>query len=109
MFIAKLHQPGGCDYTIGCGVAVRTLPENIETMEQAERYVAEEWGEYVDPDSEDPLDGITIYEVIAVKEVDIDSLAEAVAAARREEEAAEEEARELAELKRLQEKHKGKV
>jgi hypothetical protein len=39
MFIAYLHQPGGCDYTIGCGNKLVSL--TAKTVEEARKELSD--------------------------------------------------------------------
>ena len=38
-FLAVLTESGGCDYTIGCGIAVEPIPEEVESLEAAEQWL----------------------------------------------------------------------
>lgn len=57
-YIAVLHQPGGCDYTIGCGIQVANL--EAKTYGGALVEAGELLTEYTE---ERKLDSLTVYEV----------------------------------------------
>lgn len=131
MFIAHLIQSGeGCDYMISCGETTFTLPEEIKTMDEAETYIVKEYAGWLgmseecvgcdedcgeceidldDDYSEHSLSRISIYEVADSKKLDVKAIKAANKDRAKAQAAKAQEAKELAELKRLQEKHKGKV
>ena len=64
-YIAEIHQPGGCDYTIECGTHIILLKANdwIHARAELERIITQP----KDEDSDDPdfpdLDRIILYEI----------------------------------------------
>ena len=65
-YIAVLHQPGGCDYTIACGTLVEHLTAKSfdKALSKAEALLS-------DYDGERSLDDLTVYEVTQRKAVDV--------------------------------------
>lgn len=114
MFVVHLIQSGeGCDYMISCGETTFTLPEEIKTMAEAEAYILDEYSGWLgmseDRYEEHSLSSVSIYEVSNFKSLDVPAIKMANKELAKAKAAEAEEAKELAELKRLQEKHKGKV
>src|SRR3990167_90926 len=59
-FVAALHQPGGCDYTIDCGTQVLSL--KATTLEEAWKEIRELLRESYS--GERRLDGVRVLEVV---------------------------------------------
>lgn len=101
-YIAILTQGGGCDYTIGCGVKVKTL--RASSMEEAqvevERLVEDYGG-----GSECRVDGATLYTVTRSCACDTQAIYEKVRAKQKAEEDADLEDEERAEFDRLSKKY----
>jgi len=67
-YIAHLFQEGGCDYTIGCGHAIREFEaDNIEAAREEVKEIADEY-------SRDYINEITLYEIASEESIDIDDL-----------------------------------
>lgn len=103
-FIVKLTQPGGCDYTIGCGV--RVLPLSAQTMGEAQVEV-----ETIICDDYGPLDtriaDAIIYEVSRSSTCNMKAIYERLTASQEEERQARKEERDRAELARLKARYPG--
>jgi hypothetical protein len=113
MFIVRLIQNGGCDYTIGCGEVVILLPKEITTMPQAIDFVSVTDGEVSRHEAQlgyygDRVDEAVVYEVSEAVHLDVGALRDADEARERQAEAARQAAKELAELERLKKKYEGK-
>lgn len=67
---AFLEQNGGCDYTIGCGVALTKLAATSE--EQALQEVKEIYGNDFQNENENSIQHVTLFEVN--REINIDHL-----------------------------------
>ena len=105
MFVAYVEGSGeGCDYTIGCNLAVKVLPEHIETMEQAIEYCTtlsyEGEDAFLDYAVE-MVSSITVFEVADSQKVDIAAIKAAKRAEKRRIEEQRKEEQERAELARL--------
>lgn len=73
-YAVHMKQAGyGCDYTIACGQKFVLLPESIQSMEEAEQYVLNEEEEGCVSYHSDELEAVTIYEIIASKELSLDN------------------------------------
>jgi len=68
-YIAKLYQPGGCDYTIGCGYMIHEFEaDNIEhATEVLKKWMDEAYGSQYDE-----IDEVTLFEVSIKKEIPFD-------------------------------------
>lgn len=66
-YLAVLHGPEGCDYSIGCGYDVRTLAAtNLDgAVLEATTFAAEGWND------EGNIESVTVYEVSKTKKVSI--------------------------------------
>ena len=60
MFFAYFEQPGGCDYTIGCGKQLRALSSvtKDEAIQEIHTMISEEFS----PDSDRRLEGVHLIE-----------------------------------------------
>ena len=104
-YIVKLIQSGGCDYTIGCGVKVKSL--SAKSMAEAKTEVAELIAEEHDS-PETRINNARIYEVTLAEGLDVQKIYIQIAAREMEAKLAEKEAQELAELARLKVLYPGK-
>jgi hypothetical protein len=99
-YIAVLHQPGGCDYTIACGTRVEHL--SASTFEEAQ---AEAEALLSDYDRERSLDDLTVYEVTQRKAVDVRAVYKRLDAAKAAAEVARRESVEREQLAKLTAKY----
>jgi len=114
-FLLVREQSGGCDYTIGCGVAVAVhQAESLDAlMESMRADVVGSYGETygIRIDLRGYGDGVsraTVYEIADEREVPIDEWDAQLRAAIAKEETAEEEQQERAEFERLKSKYGAK-
>lgn len=78
-----MYQSGGCDYTIGCGQLLILLPESIQSMEEAIKYVTEDDGNGGEKGSlyyhgRDRVDKCVIHEIIDSFKVDMNAVQQTV-------------------------------
>lgn len=92
----------GCDYSIGCGVAVSII--DAASPEAVLALVTEEWRPLLDPDREQEISTIDIYEVVGRQQVDIAAVHAEIRAAKAAARAAASEQAERAEYERLSRK-----
>lgn len=102
-YVAVLTQEGGCDYTIGCGVKVKTL--RATSLEAAMAEVASIIENDYGTSPECRIDGVTLYETTAKSAVNIQAVYARIAANQKAEDDAEKEEEERAEFERLSEKY----
>ena len=98
-YIVELYQSGGCDYTIGCG----TVVENLKATTYAD--ALEEVEELLEYYGLDRINSATIYEVKSTTGFDVGGVKARRKREREEEAARKKEAKERAELARLQAKY----
>lgn len=105
-YLAHLTQSEGCDYTIGCGIAIITLKstngddavkELVELIKT--RYSSEE----------SQIESARIYEVTNTITFSVEETYKVIQEQRDIVKKLKQEERELKELQRLKEKYKGKV
>ena len=63
-WLVIFHQPGGCDYTIGCGIEVSDIVEAPDAATAARIATDYHYGEDATFEHEMELDSIKVYEVV---------------------------------------------
>ena len=98
------EQSHGCDYTIGCGLAIDALDATSmsEAIEEAKGLLVS-WGD-LNPDSESAIATALVLEVANVCELDVDALRADLLRQRAAQEAARTAEAERAEFERLKAK-----
>lgn len=99
-YLAVLHQPGGCDYTIACGTRVEHL--DADAYEDA---VLEAEALLEDFDDERALDDLTLYEVTRRTALDVKAGYARLEAKARAAQVAEAERKERDQLAQLTRKY----
>lgn len=108
-YIAIWKQDGeGCDYTIGCGVRIDDLGSH-EDMAAATNAVVKDlsYDYHLAPRAEGRLKSVTIHEVVATHNVDLEAIRKVEEQRRAEALKTATEAKERAELDRLRRKFVG--
>lgn len=98
-YIAYLHQDGGCDYTIGCGSAIRHL--HASNMDEA----LKEALKHIDTYDIDTISSAVIFEVNDSKLVDVQAFYKQIRQETQEEERKLKEVLEKREYLRLKKKY----
>ena len=107
-FLAHIKQNGGCDYTIGCGHAVKVL-DAADATEATRMLLGDAEDGYGNPrchgpNGDAPLKSITLYEIASVTNVDLAAHWRACEAQEAAQKKADDDAKELAEFERLRAK-----
>lgn len=100
-YVAVLHQPGGCDYTIDCGTLVENL--EAETYEDALIEAKELLTEYT---GERSLDSLIVYEVARCNVINVQGIYKKMRAEKAAAEVTRQETIEREQLAKLQAKYR---
>lgn len=107
-FLLVLEQPGGCDYTIGCGTAIKIIEakSEAEVMENIFPYLAKNYGDPSDGYIDEAIEEATLYRVAGTIKVDLEKYRMEYQRQIAKETRQKTEARERAELERLKRKYR---
>lgn len=100
------EQPGGCDYTIGCGISITCL--NAKNMDSAMKEIMEgEEPVLITTEGEGRIKSARILEVSNIKEIDLEGIKRGIRDKKAVEARKLQDEQELKEFERLKKKFKG--